>query len=746
MGKLTFSFRITNADGSLAGFDISDYKISKYFDKYGKLNLDCTPGASVSEDSTIEASYHGTVRFRGYIDFPEIDTSGKTKITAYEQQRLLNFRACQVYNYPAGTTVEEMLTSDTPGSVVGLLYFANSLIPQGSFSNSSGYIYYLKDYNGNGGGTSSRFGALSSLYQGASLLTKVGSVGAMYAGSWYQDTTDLYVWTTDNKDPAYWNISTPNWKDTLLRIGNIESGVASETFSVPYRLGKNPIDKELYAIIDAFGIEYQWRHDNDGYTYLDIKNVIGRGSSTKGVSAYKQNYNIYDMDRQVTGDPRIHALLGAGAGNGSAQQTSTSLDLYGSGTWKEELYTDSRLFKSQLSETIDKIFPDRLDGTSYTLNVELDPALNCGDYIDIFQNKYNTVTQRVKRITYKANGSMDIEAGRRLLTPSDTYKDKFDLLNIFNQSANNYLSSWNFHFNNDAISDSVPYTVNFSVETDEIDSEFDYRFLLNVTLGWYKSSVTSVTTAAHGHSGVTGSGGSSAHGTAGTGGTHYHTVSGTTTGLPTAYSRVLNADQPILVQSAGSHSHSVSSHSHYQTAHGAYTTYVSGHQHQYNSSYGNYTGSSSPGTSSAGSHSHTITAYAIWVASDAHDHSISGYTTGTHAGHADHAVTDNPSHNLPMVTQNQELAITEQYPTLESTGSIRYIDVTIKCNGTQVTGSPFVDYYPGDSINSIDITNLINVGAENELEITIEETASGGNSVKCSLSGSVSSKYYITDI
>ena len=1026
---MTFTFTITNQDGSYAGFKVSDYSLDKYFDRHGELDLDCYDANSISENSSIEASYKGSIRYRGYIDYPKKQDDGTVKIESYEIQRLLEFRQLQIYNYPAGTTVSNIIGSGTPGSVAGILYFGNSLVPQGAFSQYSGSKYYLRDYAGRGAGTSSLFGTITAVYQNATLLTKAASLAAMTAGTWFQDASEFYLWTTDSKDPAYWNISVPNWKDTGLRIGNVDSSVASKTFSVPYRTSKGSVADELYKIIDAFGLEYQWRHSADGYTYLDIQETVGRGTSTRGVTAYREGTNIYGFERELTGDPKISALLGAGYGSGLSQNTAASLDLFSGGTWKEELVTTNNLFSSQLQAVLAKEFPDRKNGTSYVIETQIDPSLNPGDYIDIFSTKYSPVTERVKAIRYNYDGTMKVEAGRRLLVPSEVNAKRFSLLESFTSMANSYLSSWNFSFNNDAISESAPYTIRFTVATHEIDTSFDYRFLMSLTLDWYKSTVSTVTTAAHGHKNRTGSGSSSSHGNAGSGGGHYHEVSGATSmAEPDSYHRIVidglgtmsfagahshsasgsstgpSAAINVIgslgtMSSAGAHSHSASgsstgpsaainvvgslgtmssagehshsasgsstgpsaainvigslgtmsstgnhshsgpSHSHSVSGGTAYTSASNEHDHTYwrSSTATGFSGTASTGsggshshsvpnhqhtigyyftntgvvddhshphhirsstttvggegsTSSAGSHSHSVpshshsvsgaTAYTgsaskhdhtYWrsstetgfsgtgstssagshnhsypwttpasVASSGHSHSISvsvgsveghnhsypwatpasvassdhshsisvsvgsvedhnhsypwatpasvassghnhnisvsvesvedhnhsypwatpasvssaghvhdvsGQTTATHTGHSNHSVTDNPQPGpLDVYTETADDDSIIHDSTFVEVGSIRYMDVSIKCNGSHVPGSPFIDYYPGDSINDVDITSLINVGSENTLQISIAETAGGGRSVKCSVNGSVSSKYYITDI
>ena len=68
------------------------------------------------------------------------------------------------------------------------------------------------------------------------------------------------------------------------------------------------------------------------------------------------------------------------------------------------------------------------------------------------------------------------------------------------------------------------------------------------------------------------------------------------------------------------------------------------------------------------------------------------------------------------------------------------MSLTVKCNGSHVPGSPFNDggagLYIGDSLDNIDISDLVNVGQQNE--ITIQVSAYGSaNPVKCSITGNV---------
>ena len=158
----------------------------------------------------------------------------------------------------------------------------------------------------------------------------------------------------------------------------------------------------------------------------------------------------------------------------------------------------------------------------------------------------------------------------------------------------------------------------------------------------------------------------------------------------------------------------------------------SGHQH-------------SVSIGSAGSHSHSnFIVYSYACAID-HTHTVSGQTTATHAGHSDHAVTNNPTHDLPTYTEPLTAADVDKFLSEESTGSLKYLTVRLYANSVEVPGSPFEDYYIGDSEGAIDVTDLINIGGANEIEARISEYGGSGD-VRCEISLSLTAQVVLTSI
>jgi hypothetical protein len=740
---------VTNPDGTKAGFNLISYQIEKYYDKSGTCEIILTPDATIQENSVLEAKYKGSVVFRGYIDFPEIEKDRECRIVAYEQQRLLEFRQTQFYEYPVGTTLEKMLTHDEPSTCVGLLYMANSLLLQGSFKIHSGSVYYIKDYLNRGGGTGSRFGTITKMYANTTLLTH-GSNPSLGPGQWYQDANDLYIRMPDDRDPKYWLVSIPNWKDTKIRLSLHSS--ASSTISIPYRLGRTPIQNEISRMILAFGKEMQYQHENDGYTYLYINTNVGKGTSTMGVSTYKERHNIYDLSEEQTGDSKIDGLIGTGSGNGITQEVCSTLDLYGSGNWKEDIYSDPHQFEEQLTNSIAKVFPDKLDPFSYTISTAEDPAMNPGDWANVRKDNSMTITKRIKKITFTSDEKMSISLGQRMLDFSDVTQAKYDLLGSHNDFVNSYANSWTFSFNNDSITDSIPFEQSFDVELGDIDTEYPYKFVLNVNVGWYKETKGDVITQNHGHSGSTGGGGEHEHsGETEAGGAHPHSVPIVTTDA-TGWNIAVNYSQ-----NDGDHLHSGGVDFDGYHSHDAdvdldtfseITDEEEGHSHSVWDFY-----CSNVWISSDGEHSHELTQFAsgehshdqVFVPGDGHTHEVPQSNTDYNNDDT-RGIYQQDQHINPIYEEDNRETIDDNYAQLLETGnSIHYLTLTVKINGSNVDGSPFPNYYPGESISDIDITNLIDVDSDNTIWIGISEY-NGSDPVRCSLNGSVSSRYFITTI
>lgn len=738
-----YTFYVTNPDGSTFYVDVADYNFDWYDDKAHKLSFTCYKKYPVEENAIILVSYKGSYPFAGTID-KIVEKDETYKCECKSKDALLDQRIGCLYEYPAATTITQMLSSSKPSdnnNIIGLLYWANSGViagpGTGGFELYSGTTYYIS-----GGSSSSVFGNVdtSGIFEDGTALIKGGSKSTLTAGQYYQESTGLYVRCTDNKDPKYHRISIPNWKDTGIRLGTLSSG--STTFTTPFRVGRDKLYKEIIRVMKFGEMEFQFVYESrngSSYVYLDGKAEVGNGSVTSPVKRYTENKNVGKLE-DSRDTKKVNGVVGLGYGSGYTQQLAAYVDLNASGVWRESTYSDSHLFSEYLETTLKDVWEQWNDNQTYIIDDVLpDYSLEIGDYVRITLDQDEEVTKRVKHISIKNDEKMKLELNKRIRDAEDLIKSKSEIYDNMLNFIDTYYSSYEFHFDGN-VDNNVPLDVKFRIDSDQIDGNFDYRFLLSLTIDAFKSNVVSVTTNSHNHSGNTCSGGSSSHGGTGSAGSHYHSVTGATTAAwqGTTYSCYTT----LSVQGGGSHSHGISnssaSHSHGGSTGGSSPTNPHSHSIPTSTQEHSHNGS----TGSGGSHDHGLITSSITVAGSLHTHGVSGQTTDTHAGHSGHSVTDNPTHTLPMVTQDSEQDAINKFLMLETTGSPKHITVTITLNGSAVTGSPFTDYYIDDTINDIDISSLVNITGDNTLRISISEYG-GSNPVRAAINGSISSKYVL---
>lgn len=740
-----YTFYVTNPDGSTFYVDVADYNFDWYDDKAHKLSFTCYKKYPVEENAIILVSYKGSYPFAGTID-KIVEKDETYKCECKSKDALLDQRIGCLYEYPAATTITQMLSSSKPSdnnNIIGLLYWANSGViagpGTGGFELYSGTTYYIS-----GGSSSSVFGNVdtSGIFEDGTALIKGGSKSTLTAGQYYQESTGLYVRCTDNKDPKYHRISIPNWKDTGIRLGTLSSG--STTFTTPFRVGRDKLYKEIIRVMKFGEMEFQFVYESrngSSYVYLDGKAEVGNGSVTSPVKRYTENKNVGKLE-DSRDTKKVNGVVGLGYGSGYTQQLAAYVDLNASGVWRESTYSDSHLFSEYLETTLEDVWEQWNDNQTYIIDDVLpDYSLEIGDYVRITLDQDEEVTKRVKHISIKNDEKMKLELNKRIRDAEDLIKSKSEIYDNMLNFIDTYYSSYEFHFDGN-VDNNVPLDVKFRIDSDQIDGNFDYRFLLSLTIDAFKSDVVSVTTNSHNHSGNTNSGGGSSHGGTGSAGSHYHGVTGTTSGETSSNTDVITSIGSST-QSGGGHSHGISnssaSHSHGGSTGSSSPTDPHSHSIPTSTQEHSHNGS----TGSGGSHSHGLTnIYTSSASKSYHTHSVSGQTTDTHAGHSGHSVTDNPAHTLPMVTQDSEQDAINKFLMLETTGSPKHITVTITLNGSAVTGSPFTDYYIDDTINDIDISSLVNITGDNTLRISISEYG-GSNPVRAAINGSISSKYVL---
>ena len=659
---------------------------------------------------------------------------------------LLDQRIGAFYRFPAGTTLNAMLSEALGASVVGLLAQANSMVPKGSWT-FSGSVYVLRDKDGNGAGTSSRIGTISSIYQGTTLLTKDTSIPTA-AGQWYQSATELYVWTT-NKTPNDWLILIPNFKDTKVRLGTVSLG--SITFSVCFEVGASKIGPTIKTLILAAGLEWNLRYEKDGYAYLDASATVGKGSSTDPITTYVDGAVETPLPDAVKceittgvidGTGPLQALVGQGAGSGLTQQCASALDLVTRGVWREAIYSAGGLFSSMLKTATAKVFAnDYQDPIIYNVRtVEQDWSQSVGNYVQLIREGYQPITRRIKHIQMRTAGDMLLECGQRLRTLQELLKSGEDLQRALQSFYGAHVPngfSWSFPEENidsftgishqfllASTDGSAKDPNDKTLGAGEIDPNFPYMVLLNLKIGWYTSSTYSATVNQDNHGNV------GSHGGYGGGSTSAKTQDAHAvpqyTSQATGYAAIYCVSNIYSADNAGAHSHSSNIGS-------TYTSTVSGHAHTQTMNWGIY---------SAGTHGHSIS-----------------FTAGNNAAHPQHTHPLPASYTNAAAAQSHETAhesantrggssahplreaVLESLKRSHATGSLKYLTLDVKVNNVEVPGSPFngslgTGLYVGDSISDVDITSLVTVGQQNTITYALSEF-NGSETVKCSVSGGI---------
>ena len=186
---------ITNPDGSNALATISDYNLDLYINKPNTLKIDIAKVHTVANNASVKLVYKNKIVFQGFLDYPLPDARNeKIELNCLGQEGMLDYRIGQTYTYLAGTQIGDILddSAPVPGTVLGFLYLCNSLIPCALFQEylgaSSALVYKVQGYG------TTKYPSVSAVTEDGVALTHAGSIPAMTQGSWFQDSTYLYLW------------------------------------------------------------------------------------------------------------------------------------------------------------------------------------------------------------------------------------------------------------------------------------------------------------------------------------------------------------------------------------------------------------------------------------------------------------------------------------------------------------------------------------------------------------------------
>ena len=479
----------TNRDGStVSPVPIDSPAFDNYLDKPCKLVVSYPKGHGIDPLGTAQFERLGQIKLLGHVWQIDESRPEEDKVTCKSAEALLEYRIGQFYRYPAGTTLNSMLSDSVGGSVVGLLAMANRLIPRGDFELYSGSIYRIReDSNGiRGGTTAKRFGTITALYQRTTALTKAASQAAMVAGTWYQDSTDLYVWCTDSASPSNHLILTdPAHKDTLVRLGTIDGGTAS--FTVAYEISASQILPFIRALLLAKSLEADFRPSKDGYVYLYGTATVGRND--EAVTTFIEGSNAEIKATPLDGDGELQGILGQGAGSGLTQQAAAAVDHNTDGTYREAVESFSGLYGDALQTYAEKVFEEYMDGTVYEVRpLVSDWALSVGDLVGIKRGNHKLINRRIKQISVKSSGEMQIQAGQRLRTIAELLKGKQDAQSILESFYGSHTkNAWSWSIDRQNVDSYTPISLSFdlkdSEENGEIDTNFPYQVLLSLSIG-----------------------------------------------------------------------------------------------------------------------------------------------------------------------------------------------------------------------------------------------------------------------
>jgi len=746
---MEITITITNPDSSIIKpVLIEQPAFDEYLDRPRKLSAKIEKGSGADPQGTVQVTHRGKIIFLGHIRKYDQSNNEYDVLVLESAEALLDARIGQFYRYPAGKALNEILTSSIGGgsTVVGLLAMANGLIPRGSWTLHSGSVYKIT-----GAGTSSRFGTLSQLYQDATLLTKHTAIPNAN-GKWYQDSTYLYIWCSDGRSPDYHLIVAPNFKDTLIRLGNISGGTS--TFSVCFEIGASKIWPTIKALILAAGLEYNVRYEKDGYAYLDGVAAVGKGSESSPVATY-----IHGKNAEISvggGDlygGRLQALLGQGAGAGITQQCAASLDLSTPGTWREAVYQAGGLFGAMLRTATGKVFSDVQDPIIYNVRIpDQDWSQGVGNYVGVIRSGYQPIVRRIKHIQMRSAGDTVLEVGQRLRTLGELLKageEVQQILSSFYGAHTKNAWSWSLPETNidsfeeiahkfllASTDDSKKDPDDKTIGSGEIDPNFPFMVLLNLRIDWFKSSTYSASTPASPHSNV------GSHGGYGGGSTSAktqtaHNVPGFTGQSSNDFHMCV--DSLSSMTTSGSHAHSLSGSGSVSNAVASGGCGAGGspaHVHSISCYYCSGV-SISLSMGSAGGHVHNVSYSTVGVSPYSHVHPIPSHYTND-AGSQSHETTHETSQTRAGSSSHPEgLAVLEGLIKKYAVGnSIHYLTLRVRVNGTDVPGSSFTNLYIGDQISNIDISNLVTVGQQNTIILNVSEFG-GSSTVRCSVSGNI---------
>jgi len=424
-----------NEVGATNYFDVSTYGIKLYKDplKINTASMDLDRSTPVSMFDVITIDNNGEIPFRGYVTGISRPRRGTQTIECQSLEGWLNRRRIPLWAWvmesgqvtgDQGDWLDYILTHDTPpqsnpgngisGYCPGLLWILQSAVPE----KPATYHYEAVPTAGNpsydtfyGYGTNSRLGT-KDIYVECRKYTEVANKAAFSAWKqFWRDADNLYIASgfyggCSHDQPLCADMAF----DAMIRLRDLDNG--TQKITAPLKTNYNKGWDVFVKLVEACGMNVFVWYDADGYTYLDVLDSEGRGSST-GL------YTLYEDE--VTSEPlppatwRCSALIGLGNGDGPTQQRYTAMDLSYKGLWVEEVENIAGGFADDDGD-LSTVIEDRFDARNADLGYRVEwpesaPSPRPTDHINFVDAEGVAQVFQIKTARLGSEGPAVVDVG-----------------------------------------------------------------------------------------------------------------------------------------------------------------------------------------------------------------------------------------------------------------------------------------------------------------------------------------------
>lgn len=375
-------FERKNESGNTHHFEVLNYEMELFNDplKINTASITIPWSTPMNMFDIVTISDSGYIPFRGYVSGVSRSRHETQKVELLSLEGWLNHRYLPRWCWMMdngldtgtnGDWLDYILTHETPpqsdpGNGIsaycpGLLWLAQSNVPErpSEFINTGiPHNVYL------GYGTNSRIGT-HDIYLECIKYTEVANEDACTAWEqFWRDTDNLYAAS------GYYGGSSHMCQfcadmafDVGIRLRDLDNG--SSKLSVPLKTNYNPTWDVFVKLVETFNLNVFIWYDQDGYTYIDVLESEGAGSSTGLYTIYENSITCSTLP---PANRRCSALIGLGIGDDAFQQRYTAMDLSYKGLWVEDIENIPGGFADtdgDMPTTIEDRFVARNNDTGY---------------------------------------------------------------------------------------------------------------------------------------------------------------------------------------------------------------------------------------------------------------------------------------------------------------------------------------------------------------------------------------------